>query len=89
METPTEEKRSPSPPELDKRSPSPTEDNKESAPPTLEENKMTEDVQMTDTTKDGKFTKVFIEWCNIDKTIRGSCENTWLVLYNAFYINDK
>lgn len=59
METPTEEKRSPSPPELDKRSPSPTEDNKESAPPTLEETKMTEDVEMTDTTKDGKFMDVF------------------------------
>lgn len=60
METPTEEKRSPSPPELDKRSPSPTEDNKESAPPTLEENKTTEDVQMTDTTKDGKFTRFLL-----------------------------
>lgn len=56
LETPTEEKRSPSPPELDKRSPSPTEDNKESAPPTLEETKMTEDVEMTDTTKDGAET---------------------------------
>lgn len=89
METPTEEKRSPSPPELDKRSPSPTEDNKESAPPTLEETKMTEDVEMADTTKDGKFMDVFIEWCNIDKIIQGFCEKTSLVLYNTFYINDK
>nr|XP_022326781.1 serine/threonine-protein phosphatase 1 regulatory subunit 10-like [Crassostrea virginica] len=50
LETPTEEKRSPSPPELDKRSPSPTENN-ESTPPVLEQNKTLEDVEMTDATQ--------------------------------------
>lgn len=50
---------------------------------------MTEDVEMTDTTKDGKFMDVFIEWCNIDKIIQGFCEKTSLVLYNTFCINDK
>ncbi|XP_062611811.1 serine/threonine-protein phosphatase 1 regulatory subunit 10-like [Saccostrea cucullata] len=54
LETPTEEKRSPSPPTLDKRSPSPTEkEDKDTAPPTLEENKTSEDVEMTDALKEG------------------------------------
>ena len=57
METPTEEKRSPSPPELDKRSPSPTENN-ESTPPVLEQNKTLEDVEMTDATQGGKSMKI-------------------------------
>lgn len=57
METPTEDKRSPSPPELDKRSPSPTENN-ESTPPVLEQNKTLEDVEMTDATQGGKSMKI-------------------------------